>query len=207
MVGSRWQAPTSRGHGWQRAPDHILVYGSLLSRCRGSLGAAERRHLRLNARLVGWGTIPGRLHDLGSYPAALFAIRETSNSHSGGRLGERVHGEVWRLRSARGLLAKLDAYEDAGGQEPEYARVPVLVTLASRPGRPRTVAAWAYHYLGDVTPYPWISNGNWSRPRWRLEPAAGTPGAYDVLASGHPIAFRSTTVAYRQNALFANLPA
>ena len=144
-----------------RAPDHIFVYGSLLSTVRGSLGERERHCLRWNAHLVGRGIIPGRMHDLGHYPVALIGTRPPLSAQAGYCPGNQIHGEVWRIRSARPLLSVLDTYEGIDRPRPEYARIGVEVTLTGAPGAGRKMTAWAYNYLGDVGHLPRIADGRW----------------------------------------------
>jgi gamma-glutamylcyclotransferase (GGCT)/AIG2-like uncharacterized protein YtfP len=104
-------------------PSHIFVYGTLRSESDHSMA----RRLSSQARLVGKGRVPGRLYDLGWYPAALFDPSEKRS----------IVGEVFALVPGSRLLAELDAYE-AG--DPNYARTPLQVKLADG----RTVTAWAY---------------------------------------------------------------
>ena len=49
-------------------PAHIFVYGTL----RSGSGHPMARRLTSQARLLGKGSVPGRLYDMGWYPAALF---------------------------------------------------------------------------------------------------------------------------------------
>jgi gamma-glutamylcyclotransferase (GGCT)/AIG2-like uncharacterized protein YtfP len=104
-------------------PSHIFVYGTLRSESNHPMA----RRLSSQARLVGKGRVPGRLYDLGWYPAALFDASEKRS----------IVGEVFALVPGSRLLAELDAYE-AG--DPNYARTPLQVKLADG----RTVTAWAY---------------------------------------------------------------
>jgi gamma-glutamylcyclotransferase (GGCT)/AIG2-like uncharacterized protein YtfP len=104
-------------------PSHIFVYGTLRSESDHPMA----RRLCARARLVGKGTVPGRLYDLGWYPAAMFDASEK----------RRILGDVFALKAGDRLLAELDAYE-AG--DPNYARTPLEVTLADG----GTVTAWAY---------------------------------------------------------------
>ena len=85
------------------------------------------RRLISQARLVGEGSVPGRLYDMGWYPAAVFDGAEK-------RL---IVGDVFALSPGSRLIAELDDYE-AG--DPNYARTPLDVSLADG----RTITAWAY---------------------------------------------------------------
>jgi len=106
-----------------KEPCHIFVYGTL----RAQSDHPMARRLSSQARLVGEGSVPGRLYDCGWYPAAVFDGDEK----------RRVVGDVFALKPGGKLLAELDAYE-AG--DPNYVRVPLEVALADG----GTVAAWAY---------------------------------------------------------------
>jgi gamma-glutamylcyclotransferase (GGCT)/AIG2-like uncharacterized protein YtfP len=104
-------------------PEHIFVYGTL----RSESDHAMARRLSSQARLVGKGSVPGRLYDMGWYPAAMFDANEK----------RAVVGDVYALKPGGKLLAELDAYE-AG--DPNYVRAPLAVKLTDG----RTVSAWAY---------------------------------------------------------------
>ncbi len=104
-------------------PNHLFVYGTL----RAGSGHPMARRLRARARLVGEGSVPGRLYDLGWYPAGMFDANEK----------RRIRGDVFALPPGGRLLAEMDAYE---GGDPEYVRVPLDVTLDDG----RTLAAWTY---------------------------------------------------------------
>ena len=104
-------------------PEHIFVYGTLRSESDHPMA----RRLCAQARLVGKGSVSGRLYDCGWYPAAMFDDSET----------RRIVGDVFALKLGAKLLAELDDYE-AG--DPNYARVPIEVTLLNG----GMVLAWAY---------------------------------------------------------------
>jgi len=104
-------------------PAHIFVYGTLRSESDHPMA----RRLLSQARLVGKGSAPGRLYDLGWYPAAMFDAGEK----------RRVIGDVFALKSGGRLLAELDAYESG---DRFYARLHLEVKLADG----GTITAWAY---------------------------------------------------------------
>jgi gamma-glutamylcyclotransferase (GGCT)/AIG2-like uncharacterized protein YtfP len=104
-------------------PTHIFVYGTLRSESDHPMA----RRLRSQARLIGKGSVPGRLYDFGAYPGALFDAQEK----------RRVVGEVFMLKGGGRLLAELDAYE---GTDPLYERRVLAVKLADG----GMVEAWAY---------------------------------------------------------------
>jgi gamma-glutamylcyclotransferase (GGCT)/AIG2-like uncharacterized protein YtfP len=96
--------------------------------------------LRRRALWCGSAWFNGRLYDLGRYPGAVASARP----------GERVAGELYRLRRAANLRF-LDRYEGAA-----YRRERGRVTVA---GRLR--ACWIYLYIGAVPPARRIASGNW----------------------------------------------
>jgi len=104
-------------------PNHIFVYGTL----RADSDHPMARRLCLQARHVGKGSVPGRLYDLGWYPAGMFDANEK----------RRIIGDVFALKGGSRLLAELDAYE-AG--DPNYARAALEVELAAG----GTITAWTY---------------------------------------------------------------
>jgi gamma-glutamylcyclotransferase (GGCT)/AIG2-like uncharacterized protein YtfP len=104
-------------------PNHIFVYGTLRSESDHPMA----RRLCMRARHVGRGSVPGRLYDLGWYPAGVFDANEK----------RRIVGDVFALKSGSLLLAELDAYE-AG--DPNYARAVLDVELTVG----GTIAAWTY---------------------------------------------------------------
>lgn len=106
---------------------HLFVYGTLRPGSAQPLAVRLRRQ----ARLIGAGTAPGILYDLGGYPGALF--------HPD--LNSRVLGDVFILGNAEGLLKRLDEYEDVGGKVfTHYERYTIRVVLA----RGRALEAWTY---------------------------------------------------------------
>jgi gamma-glutamylcyclotransferase (GGCT)/AIG2-like uncharacterized protein YtfP len=128
----------------------LFVYGSLLSRVRHPMGMRLRRE----ARLVGEATVEGRLYSLGPYPGLV----ETAGAP------QRVHGEVYDLRTPATTLAWLDTYEGIvpGKRERSpYERVERPVSLASG----ETLTAWVYLYRKSVRTRPEVPDGYWMPPR------------------------------------------
>ena len=83
-------------------PKLLFVYGSLRTESPHPFAVK----LRNQGRLLGKGTAPGILYDLGRYPAALFGAE-----HKG-----RVIGEIFELPRDGRLLRELDYFE--GTEEP-----------------------------------------------------------------------------------------
>lgn len=111
----------------------LFFYGTLQT------GTGIRRIDRLLARYirdVGRAWIPGRLYDLGRYPAAVA---------SAGR-NERIYGHVVELRQAQRWLKVLDDYEGVTPLRPnhgEYVRTQITAYL---PAGHRVRNCWAYFY-------------------------------------------------------------
>jgi gamma-glutamylcyclotransferase (GGCT)/AIG2-like uncharacterized protein YtfP len=131
-------------------PACLFVYGTLLTRARGELGADMRARLSKESTSLGEATISGRLFDLGDYPG-LVSAPGTRDS---------VHGELFRLNRPEDALAWLDAYEGASdkpGPNDEYARVRASVRRTSG----EEVMAWVYVYRGDHARGRVIPGGRW----------------------------------------------
>jgi gamma-glutamylcyclotransferase (GGCT)/AIG2-like uncharacterized protein YtfP len=128
---------------------HLFVYGTLLSGAQHPKGARLRRE----ARLVGAGTIQGRLYSLGRYPGLV----ETDDPSS------IVHGEIYALDSPTASLRWLDTYEgiSAGAADNDYERCERVVHLASG----GTVTAWVYLYRATIKGVTPIPDGRWTGRR------------------------------------------
>lgn len=131
-----------------RPPHHLFVYGTLRAEVDHPMG----RRLRQGARAIGGGRIPGRLYDVGPYPALAPPARD----------GEQVHGEVFALdpHGEADLLHALDVYEGCprpGADAPLFLRTVVEVTLEDGMALP----AWVYRYGRDVGGLQRIRSGRW----------------------------------------------
>lgn len=134
-------------------PDHIFVYGTLMTTASGALGRDMRDRLARAATSLGAATMPGRLFDLGDYPGASAADGPA----------DIVHGEVLLLRDRDATLGWLDDYEGIGrGAQAigEYERVIEVATLADG----RTVEAWFYRFLRPTAGLPQLRDGRWRGP-------------------------------------------
>jgi gamma-glutamylcyclotransferase (GGCT)/AIG2-like uncharacterized protein YtfP len=115
--------------------DHLFLYGTLLP----SLARPPAAALVARLRPLGPATVPGRLYDLGPYPALVLDPPAAS----------RVCGELFALPDDPAVLARLDEYEDAVASDPAgglYRRVETEATLADG----RALACWVYVYNRDV---------------------------------------------------------
>jgi gamma-glutamylcyclotransferase (GGCT)/AIG2-like uncharacterized protein YtfP len=134
-------------------PGYIFVYGTL----RAESAHPMARRLRARARHIGQGTAPGRLYDMGWYPAAVFDEGEK----------RRIIGDVFALKTGGRLLAELDAYESG---DPNYARVRLQVKLAKR----GMVEAWAYS-VSEAPKARLIPSGDFIAHRNARRPRAVRP--------------------------------
>lgn len=130
--------------------DHLFVYGSLISAARHPKG----QQLRREADLVGPATVHGRLFRVSWYPGIT----------PGGDAGDRVHGELYRLRMPGPTLAWLDAYEgiipspEGAAPTGEYARA--LIDVLDGAGA--IVRAWAYLYQLETSGLTRVPSGRWN---------------------------------------------
>jgi gamma-glutamylcyclotransferase (GGCT)/AIG2-like uncharacterized protein YtfP len=126
---------------------YLFVYGTLMR------GFALHHHLE-DARFVGGGSIAGRLHDLGEFPAMLPAKRA----------GQRIRGELYRLSDPVAQLPRLDAVEGcrAGRGEALFVREAHQVRL-DRGGR---ITAWVYRYAREATAGSRIPRGDYRASRF-----------------------------------------
>jgi gamma-glutamylcyclotransferase (GGCT)/AIG2-like uncharacterized protein YtfP len=126
--------------------DLIFVYGTL----RRDARCVMANWLASQGEYIGDGTIPGRLYDVGEYPALRPARHST----------ERVVGDLYRLLRPTYALTRLDRYEGIGSGQSRpylYSREPVQVTLASG----ECVTAWTYLYTGATAKLRRIAHGDY----------------------------------------------
>ena len=120
----------------------IFVYGTLRK-------TGRFHHILEKSLFIGAGITPGRLFDVGSFPAAVFA----KNFHAGA-----IVGEVYEVSKA--TLRQLDNLEgfrakDMGGSL--YLRFPLLVTFESG----KVMQAEGYAWNRSVADMPIIPNGDY----------------------------------------------
>lgn len=135
--------------------DLIFVYGTLRRDARCMMA----RWLEGQAEYIGSGTIPGRLYDVGDYPA----LRPARHP------AETVVGDLYRLLRPAYALARLDRYEGIGSGQSrpyQYSRECVQVTLEDG----ECHAAWGYLYRGATVRLKRIVHGDYLQ--------AGGPGQY-----------------------------
>ena len=112
-------------------------------------GVREDWQRKLGAEFAGLGTMRAKLYDLGAYPGAKAA---------GAEPGQRVSGELYRLRDPEFALTILDKYEGFFSREPIkslFVRELVLVTLEDG----RKIRAWAYLYNCGIANAKLIASG------------------------------------------------
>ena len=129
-------------------PNYLFVYGTLMQ----AYDHPMARLLSEQSERVGEGSCCGQLFRIKHYPG-LIASDDA---------GDRVFGELFRLRETNALLAKLDDYEGCGPSAPQptlYIRVVRPITLPDR-----TVDAWVYLYNRPVTGLPRIVSGRFLAP-------------------------------------------
>jgi gamma-glutamylcyclotransferase (GGCT)/AIG2-like uncharacterized protein YtfP len=132
--------------------DLLFVYGTLLTRARGDLGADMRARLKKASTSLGEATIPGRLFDLGTFPVMIAAAAPS----------DIVHGEVLQLGDPESVFVWLDPYEGitpGHRRQDEYERVRRAVRLDSG----ETLETWVYLYVADIAHLPRIASGRWDK--------------------------------------------
>ena len=135
-----------RGTGFMQDTELLFVYGTL----RRSARCVMARWLSSQGEYLGSGVIPGRLYDVGSYPALCPARHP----------GETVIGDLYRLYRPGFALARLDRYEGIGSGQSrpyQYCRGQVRVTMDDG----RHLKAWAYLYRGAMVRLRRIVGGDY----------------------------------------------
>jgi gamma-glutamylcyclotransferase (GGCT)/AIG2-like uncharacterized protein YtfP len=108
----------------------VFTYGTLKE--SGRLRTMLRDVTRW--RIVGYGTVQGRLYDTGPYPA--FGMSNDT--------ADRVPGVLIKVESGAAALARLDEYEDVATGLYERRRMPVRLDDVT------TLDAWVYVYRRSV---------------------------------------------------------
>ena len=122
-------------------------------------GLRDEMPKSVGAKLIGRGSISGKLYDLGRYPGA----------KAGTQPSDRVHGEVHRLPNADAAFDVLDRYEGLAPGAPgksEFVRSLVNVTMEDSSGE----RGWAYLYNRPVNEARLIPSGDY---RERLASESG----------------------------------
>ena len=123
----------------------LFVYGTLMK------GFREAWQRKVGADFVGQGTIKAHLYDFDKYPGAKDSRADP---------GQRVRGELYRLRDPELALEMLDRYEDFFPLEPKkslFIRKSVPVTLDNG----RRKRSWVYIYNRAVARAKLIPSGSY----------------------------------------------
>lgn len=124
----------------------LFVYGTL----RRDAPDGASRLLRRGAIFDGPARATGRLFALGGHPGLVPS--PDARAH--------VRGELWVLDDPADTLARLDAYEGCGPNDPRphaFARIETRVARGN--GTPER--AWVYAYVGSTTGRREIRGGDW----------------------------------------------
>ncbi|WP_170299148.1 gamma-glutamylcyclotransferase family protein [Larkinella terrae] len=118
---------------------HLFVYGTLLSASKHPMA----EFLRQNSKLVGPGFFPGRLYDLGTYPAAVYDPEAAGF----------VHGELYFFPEPDpDYQTRLQTLDDYEGDEYDRIVVPIQTTDGF-------VLCWTYVFNQPTDSWPRISSG------------------------------------------------
>jgi len=123
------------------AIDHIVFYGTLKRSTSNNLQVALRNDLIYQGKCL----LPGKLYDMGRYPA----LKEGDGS---------VHGELYQIVNDK-VLALLDDYEAKDDQD---ALLPGFTRKLIQLLQPK-MKTWAYYYDGNLPEKSLIESGNWER--------------------------------------------
>lgn len=136
--------------------DRLFVYGTL----RRDVPDGMYPVIRGLSRFAAYGTLRGRLLDLGPYPGLVSGLTETSTTL--GPAVTSVRGEIHVLEDPVRALERLDDYEGCGpsARKPyRFERLEAEVTLELG----ETVRSWVYEYRGPRTGKRWIDSGDYAR--------------------------------------------
>jgi gamma-glutamylcyclotransferase (GGCT)/AIG2-like uncharacterized protein YtfP len=145
------------GYGAHGLPEEQLFHASrdqgnpLPLFVYGTLQRGKRLHGYMEGfEFIGEAAVPGRLLDCGSFPGLIQ-----------GEAGERVHGEIFRVKpgyAAEDLLARVDKVEGFTGVGRNNLYERRIITATDADGK--TTACWTYHWMGK-TDLPIVENGVW----------------------------------------------
>ena len=129
----------------------LFVYGTL----RRDLGLPAYHLLERHADFYDYGTMRGRLFDLGSYPGVVASIDAS----------DRVRGELFLLRVPGRALAVLDEFEGIPEGRADWAARYVRESLAINSRRHGRLRAWVYLYRFATAGLAAIPAGDYVRYR------------------------------------------
>jgi gamma-glutamylcyclotransferase (GGCT)/AIG2-like uncharacterized protein YtfP len=138
-------------------PEHLFLYGTLLP----ELAPEPLRDSLRQLRLVGPGSLRGRLVDLGDYPGAILDPKAAGF----------IRGQVFGMAQLPATLAALDAYEGFDHTDPAgslFLRQAQPVTLDGG----GCMRCWMYVYNRDPAGMPLVPDGDY---RAWLKRASGDP--------------------------------
>jgi gamma-glutamylcyclotransferase (GGCT)/AIG2-like uncharacterized protein YtfP len=135
---------------------YLFVYGTLRKDGEHAMG----RWMGPHCDFVGAGWCAGRIYRVPRDPDGVG--RPDEIGYPGlvdGGDGERVRGDVFRVRQAQAVLGQLDEYELCGdkyGARAEYVRQRRAITLDDG----QTLTAWVYIYNRPTEGLAWIASGD-----------------------------------------------
>jgi gamma-glutamylcyclotransferase (GGCT)/AIG2-like uncharacterized protein YtfP len=101
--------------------------------------------------IVGNGSVPGTLYDLGSFPGA---VLESVSSR-------RISGTVYRLPAGADILHRLDEYEEYYPESPKASQfIRTLCSVQLTDGR--ILECWVYEYNGHPDIRSIVESGTYS---------------------------------------------
>lgn len=123
----------------------LFVYGTLMQGFENPI----RNQFLQGSRLLGEGSVLGRLFRVSYYPAAL----PSSNP------SDVIHGEIYQIRDPN-LWSLLDQYEGVDQSPPcEYVRAMTSLVQSNNPALSRV---WIYWYNWTLNPEQRIPSGSFT---------------------------------------------
>ena len=128
--------------------DYLFAYGTL----QPGFAPDQVADLVRGFVIVGKGSIPGTLYDLGSFPGA---VLESSSSR-------RISGTVYRLPAGTQILHTLDEYEEYFPESPKASQfIRRLCSVRLTDGR--MLECWVYEYNGHPDQRSIVESGKYVR--------------------------------------------
>lgn len=124
--------------------DLLFVYGTLKKGFQNQFAVELSAH----AIFEGTGNFPGELYLCGWFPAAI-SLPESPF---------RVHGEIYKLKDLKRILALLDDYEEITGNPTSSLYVREIIQVQNHENR--QVSCYVYIYNQSISNLPRIYEGN-----------------------------------------------
>lgn len=133
-----------------RGGEYLFVYGTLLP----DKAPAEIAPIVRRFRMVGDGSVRGRLYDLGEYPGVV--LDET---------GQEIPGKIFRLPEEPEVLKRLDKYEEFDTTQPEGSLFVRKQCPVTRKNGSKKLICWVYVFNPHAASASTLRPGDFSKSR------------------------------------------